>query len=126
MNMTPKKILSIPVYSTGTILGIIASILVLPGGFIMALAIGIYWLADKLSSDDYVECDMTLEEFEQGMKDIDEATVAPIVDAMREWNSMHEVYEDGLEKCSNCKYGDACLTDDNDYCPEWEESEYVE
>jgi hypothetical protein len=65
MNMTPKKIISLPVYGTGTTLGLIAAILLLPGGLVMAIALGVYWLADKLSDDDGHEIfDTTIEEYE--------------------------------------------------------------
>jgi hypothetical protein len=52
MFMTPKKILSLPVYGSGTTLGLIAAILLLPGGLILAFALGCYWLADRLSDDE--------------------------------------------------------------------------
>ena len=52
MNMTPKKILSLPTYVGGTAVGLIACILVIPGVLVMALAFGLYWLADRMSSYD--------------------------------------------------------------------------
>jgi hypothetical protein len=37
MFLTPKKILSYPVYGTGTTVGVIATILLVPGGIVLAL-----------------------------------------------------------------------------------------
>jgi len=81
MFMTTKKVLSLPVYGSGTMVGLVASILLLPGGLIMAFAFGCYWLADRLSSDD----------------------------------------GDDEALCSNCKYDDACLTANDDWCDRWED-----
>jgi len=71
MNMTPKKILSLPVYGSGTTLGLIAAILLLPGGLIMAFAFGCYWLADKLSEEQDDECDLTVKEVDGNGKTCD-------------------------------------------------------
>jgi hypothetical protein len=106
MNMTPNKILSLPVRLSGSTLGIVASVLVIPGGLVMALAFGLYWLADRMSkssnTDEY-RCDMTIEEYESdiGMYDRDKS-----------------------QGCGNCVYNDACLTEDDDWCDGWESDDY--
>ncbi|MBW2645216.1 MAG: hypothetical protein JRE23_03370 [Deltaproteobacteria bacterium] len=113
ITMTPKKILSLPVYGSGTTLGLIAAILLLPGGLIMAFALGCYWLADRLSNDDDKEyhCDMTVEEFE---KDI---IPVPFVEFVKH---IEPGFKFTLQECSNCAYTDACLTADDDWCGRWE------
>jgi hypothetical protein len=107
--MTPKKILSIPVYGSGTTLGVIAAILLLPGGLILFFAMCCYWLADRMASADIedcatihgdYECDMTIEEYEAGN------------------GTPH--------RCDNCTFGDACLTAASHSCTDWESEKDVE
>jgi hypothetical protein len=111
--MTPKKILSLPVYGSGTTLGLIAAILLLPGGLIMAIALGCYWLADKMSDDDedYPTCDMTVEEYED---------IIPV--PFIEFENHNEPgFKFTLQQCCNCAYDDACLTPDDGWCSMWED-----
>jgi hypothetical protein len=114
--MKPKKILALPTYLSGTTLGIIASILLLPGGFIMGIAFGLYWLADRMDSEeeDCYECDMTIEEFEQDLK-LPVVTFESYPEAGFRFTRVHQ--------CSNCVYDDACLTPDNGWCDGWEKAE---
>jgi hypothetical protein len=125
MNMTPKKILSLPVYGSGTTLGLIAAILLLPGGLIMAVALGCYWLADRMSDeDDSCHCDMSIEEYEEAISaDDDDIIPVPFV----EFKTHPEVgFKFTLQQCINCAYADACLTPDDGWCDNWEKDEYVD
>jgi hypothetical protein len=118
MFMKPKKILALPTYLTGTTLGLVASILLLPGGFIMGIAFGMYWLADRMNSDeeDCYECDMTIEEYEDTIP-------VPFV----EFETHPEAgFKFTLQQCSNCVYDDACLTPSDDWCDRWEKDEYAD
>jgi hypothetical protein len=116
MNMTPKKILSLPTYLTGTTLGLVASILLLPGGFIMALAFGAYWLADRLNSDEEYTCDMTVEEF-----DSEEIIPVPFVMGGDSYGEVQPGFRFTLQQCHNCAYDDACLSPSDGWCDRWEE-----
>jgi hypothetical protein len=129
MKMTPKKILSLPVYGSGTTFGLIAAILLLPGGLIMAIALGLYWLADKLSADDpdYPTCDMTVEEYESTIMSGDAYGEDTIPVPLIEFESHPEAgFKFTLQKCNNCVYNDACLPVKGDWCDGWEEDEYAD
>jgi hypothetical protein len=65
MNMTPKKILSIPVYSVSGIFGFLALLLLVPGGIAILLGLAGCWVGDKLTSDKYDHIDTTIEEYEE-------------------------------------------------------------
>jgi hypothetical protein len=95
--MTPKKILSIPVYGTGLTLGWLGLLLILPGGLLILAGLGLAWLADKLSAEDqdYPTCDLTIKEFEEGV----------------------DIGTD--QTCDNCVYGDACLQPSDGWCDQW-------
>jgi hypothetical protein len=120
MNMTPNKILSLPVYLVGTTLGIVASILVLPGGLVMAMAYAVYWLADRMATGDTedcatihgeYECETTIEEYEKDIFPL------PVIE-------FENHYEPGfkftLQQCSNCAYDDACCPVKGNWCDMWE------
>ena len=95
MNMTPKKILSIPAYGTGLTIGWIGLLLIIPGGLFILAGLGISWLADRLSSDDSrYYCDLTVEEYERDI-------------------------EPKAQFCRDCVYGDACLRNPYDSCRDW-------
>jgi hypothetical protein len=122
--MTPKKILSLPVYIAGTILDLIAAIIAVPAALILAGGLGLYWLADKLSADDpdYPTCDMTIEEYESTdpyfMSGDDGEDVIPV--PFVEFETHPEAgFKFTLQSCSNCKYGDACLRPPSGWCSDW-------
>jgi hypothetical protein len=131
--MTPKKILSIPVYGSGTTLGVIAAILLLPGGLIMAFALGCYWLADRMASADIedcatihgdYECDMTIEEYEEAISSDypDEVcltcgTRIPFLETCP--GCPEGTYVPTPKRCDNCTFGDACLTAASHSCTDW-------
>jgi hypothetical protein len=121
MNMTTDKILSLPVYLVGTILGIVAAILILPGLVVMSMAGGLYWLADRMATGDTEDCatihgeykcDTTIEEYE---KDI--LFSMPVV----EFETHPEPgFKFTLQQCSNCAYDDACCPVKGNWCDMWE------
>jgi hypothetical protein len=105
--MTPNKILSLPVYLTGSTLGIVASILVIPGGLVMALAIGIYWLADRMSKSEGDDINYDISQYDRDIGQAEFLEAGSLCDT------------DSSHRCGNCFYDDACLTVEDDWCPHW-------
>lgn len=50
---TVKKVLSLPLYGSGLTIGALGLCIVLPGGLLMLGALGVFWVADRLTVPRY-------------------------------------------------------------------------